>query len=66
MPKINELKLGYQLGIKATSTYIYAKCEQCGTPRWTQAILNGGTIYVARARLCRRCAGKKQCTKISF
>jgi hypothetical protein len=56
--KINEIKMAYQLGIKATGAYIYAKCIQCNKPRWTQAILNGGTVYVARAKLCKACAGK--------
>jgi hypothetical protein len=64
MSKINEVKMAYQLGIKATGAYIYAECIQCNKPRWTQAVLNGGTKYVPRAKLCRVCAGKNS-TKLS-
>jgi len=35
MPKINELKLGHEIGKKSPfQRFIYAPCKKCGTPRW--------------------------------
>ena len=56
MSKINEIKMGYQVGIKAHGTYIYAPCEICGETRWTQAILDGGAEYKARYPTCKSCS----------
>lgn len=35
MPKLNELKLGHEIGKKSPfQRFIFAACEKCGIPRW--------------------------------